>query len=103
MAITTRHTTSVGQRIAVFRAERGWTQGQLAEASGLTRWTILRLEASRRRPRLETLEKLSKALRKPVGVLLGWRGNGPMHVSGQEHAACHGRLSESQRTHPPKD
>ena len=53
------------------REEQGLTQGALADKAGLHRIYIAKLETGlERNPRLETLEKLAKALKVPASRLL---------------------------------
>jgi transcriptional regulator with XRE-family HTH domain len=49
------------KRIKSLRELRGWSQGRLAEASGVSRATINGLEAGRSRPVLDTVEAIAKA------------------------------------------
>ena len=60
----------IAWRVANLRKERGWTQQQLAEASGVHRITIVKLEASTLDPRVSTLSRLSLALGVGAGDLL---------------------------------
>lgn len=57
-------------RLKKMREERGWTQEFLAERVGVSRNTIARIEIGNRRPSLDLLERLAKALRVKVGELL---------------------------------
>lgn len=52
-----------------FRVSRVLTQGELAEASGLSLRQIIRLEAGQSRARPATVRKLAKALRIGVGKI----------------------------------
>ena len=52
----------MGSQIFAHRQERGWSQIQLAEESGVQRSTISNLESGARVPRLDTLLRLSDAL-----------------------------------------
>ena len=53
---------SVGEMLRDARRRSGLTQGQLATASGTTQSAIARLEAPGANPRLETLEKVLRAM-----------------------------------------
>ena len=53
-------------RLAEVRRAKGWTQEQLAAASGVHRVTIARIENGKASPNVETLERLARAL----GVLV---------------------------------
>jgi transcriptional regulator with XRE-family HTH domain len=44
------------------RRLRGWTQGELAEAAGVGRATITRLERGLREPRPGTMARIARAL-----------------------------------------
>jgi len=59
----------LGEAIAIVRSARGWTQEQLANASGVSRMTISRLELGERIPRRATLYRLAKALKIPSELL----------------------------------
>lgn len=52
----------VGDRLTHARTERGWTQVQLAEKSGVAEAHIGFIEQGRRRPTLVTLHKVTRAL-----------------------------------------
>lgn len=52
----------LGQKIRSLRLRRFWTQEQLAEASGVGRVTVARLEAGSGTPRLRTVRALADAL-----------------------------------------
>lgn len=60
-------TRRVAQRVAELRIERGLSQEALATRARLNRVTLARLEAARHPPRLDTLERIAKAL--GVGVV----------------------------------
>ncbi len=57
-------------RLKELRAKRKMSQADLAEASGVSREYIARLELGQQDPTLGTLEKLAKALRVKVGALV---------------------------------
>lgn len=58
-------------RIAEARVARGWSQQQLAEASGLTQQSIARYESGQRDPQTSAIKALSSALNVTVSYLLG--------------------------------
>lgn len=60
--------------IARIRVERGMTQQELADAAGLHRTTINRLENERTLASLQTLVTLATALQVPVGALIETEG-----------------------------
>ena len=57
-------------KLKALREQRGLTQEQLSEKSGVSRTYLARLETGRQDPTLSTLEKLAKALGVKVGRLL---------------------------------
>lgn len=59
-----------GARVRKARLERGWTQEDLAEESGLAAVQISRIERGVREIRLTTLLRLLDALEVPAGRLL---------------------------------
>ncbi len=59
-----------GMRLKRLREKRGWTQQVLAEKVGVSRVTIARVEIGNRKPSLELLYRLAKALKVKVGDLL---------------------------------
>lgn len=64
-----RRAEHIGKTIQKMRDEKGWTQTQLAEKSGLQQSHISRLEAGAHSPSWKTLEKIAKALDVEVGDL----------------------------------
>lgn len=66
MAIVDR----VAKRLKRLRAERGWSQVDLAERSGVSREYIARIETVKQEPTIGVLEKLARALRVKPGELL---------------------------------
>ena len=60
----------LGKRIKIARIELDMTQGDLAEAIGALQKSISRYETGTSFPTLETLEKLSKTLKKPFVYFL---------------------------------
>ncbi|WP_335645796.1 helix-turn-helix transcriptional regulator [Burkholderia pseudomultivorans] len=52
------------------RAERGWTQEDLAEHSGLDRSFIAHVERQVRNISLDNMERLARALDVPISKLL---------------------------------
>lgn len=51
----------IGTRIRAIRKEKGLTQAQLVEKSGLCRSYIVDLEAGRRNPTIQTLAAIAEA------------------------------------------
>ena len=61
---------SLGKRIAHLRKTRGLTQLELSVDSGLSQSFLCDLEAGRRNPSVETLERVAMALGVSLSVLL---------------------------------
>lgn len=59
------------ERLKRFRKEKGLTQVQLAELTGITARQIQNYEGGKARPRLDAAEKLAKALNVSADELLG--------------------------------
>ncbi len=53
-------------RLRVLRAEKNWSQAELADQIGVVRQTIVALEADKYAPSLPLAYKLSKVFGKPV-------------------------------------
>jgi ribosome-binding protein aMBF1 (putative translation factor) len=52
----------LGRTVRRMREERGWSQGRLATAAGMTQSAVARFEAGGTVPTLPVLERLAKAL-----------------------------------------
>jgi len=52
----------VGNRIAEFRKEKGWTQKDLAEAARLSRGYIAAIEEGNQKPKIKTVVMIAGAL-----------------------------------------
>jgi transcriptional regulator with XRE-family HTH domain len=78
---------SIGDRLRTARDRAGLTLDQLAEATGLSKAHLSRLESSERQPSIAALLDLSAALGVQVNVLLGENHDGePFSIStGTEH------------------
>lgn len=61
----------LGRRICDMRQRRGWTQVELAAASGLVQSSVCRYEKSGRMPTLPVLIRLAVALEVSSDYLLG--------------------------------
>ncbi len=61
----------VGPRLKRIRAQRGVTLAELAEATGISKSTLSRLEAGQRRPNLELLLPIAQAHQVPLDQLVG--------------------------------
>ena len=78
----------VGRVIRAHRGAQGMSLGDLARASGLSKTILAKIEAGDGNPSLETLWKISRALRVPLGQVLG-EDEGPRmrvirHGAGEE-------------------
>ena len=60
----------MANRVRDFRKQAGMTQQQLAEAAGIARITLVRIENGSYSPRFRTLDALAQALNRPVAHLL---------------------------------
>ncbi len=72
-ATMTRKSQEIGTTIRTLRERAGLSQEALARASGMIRANLSRIEASKHRPTLETLERIAKALKVPVADLIAVR------------------------------
>jgi len=61
--------TALGLAIFLARTLRGWSQTDLADASGLTNSMISEFERGRRNPSTKSLERLAEAMRIPLPAL----------------------------------
>jgi transcriptional regulator with XRE-family HTH domain len=66
----------ISERLRALRQQKGLSQGDLQERTGLLRCYISRLENSHTIPSIDTLEKLARALELPMYELL-YDGEGP--------------------------
>ena len=63
-------TALIGKRIKILRLERGLTQGNIEEDTGVSRSHISKIESGKvANPGLDTLEKIAKALKVSVSFL----------------------------------
>lgn len=60
---------SVGENIKIIRKEKGLTQKQLADKLGTTQQNLAQYENNKRKPKLETLQKIADALCTPLETL----------------------------------
>lgn len=61
---------SIGQRIRAAREQKGWTQEDLANRTGIARANIARLESGRHAPKIETLRRVAASLKLDAASLL---------------------------------
>lgn len=69
----TKTTHEVGATIRELREAKGLTQEELADAVGMMRNNISRIEAAKYRPTLDTMERIAKALKVSVADLIAPR------------------------------
>jgi transcriptional regulator with XRE-family HTH domain len=79
--------TSVGERIAALRRERGLSQASLAAATGVSRSAVAQWETDRAGQVTGNLSRIAQALDVSVEVLLhGEAARGPAGLTGDELA-----------------
>lgn len=61
---------TIGERIKELRIKKGLTQKQLANQTGLSEISIRKYEADERRPKIETIRKISTVLDSYIGYFL---------------------------------
>lgn len=85
--VTEATLASIGERLRSARDRAGLTLDQLAEATGLSKAHLSRLESSERQPSIAALLDLSATLGVQVNMLLGEdRDGAPLAISaGNEH------------------
>lgn len=69
--VTSMDDNVTGSRLLEAREAAGWSQGQLALRSGVSRSLISKIEAGERKPKQETLEALAAALYRSAEWLRG--------------------------------
>jgi XRE family transcriptional regulator, regulator of sulfur utilization len=70
----------IGRAVRGFRLGQGWSLGELARASGLSKTILARIERGDGNPSVETLWRVSQALRVPLGALLAPSGQPRVRV-----------------------
>lgn len=63
-------------RMRVLRAERDWTQAQLASLIGVSRQAIVAVENGKYDPALPLAFKIARAFEKSVEEVFIWEGDG---------------------------
>lgn len=53
---------TLGKNIRYYRKEKGYTQEQLAEITGISKMSIRRYETGERQPKIETVQKIADGL-----------------------------------------
>lgn len=82
---------AVGARLKCLRGQRGLTLTALADATGISKSTLSRLETGQRRPSLELLLPLAQTYRVPLDELVGAPGVEDPRVR-LEPRRVHGRV-----------
>jgi putative transcriptional regulator len=59
----------VKSRLRVLRAERGWSQGDVAERAGVSRQTINAIETEKYEPSLSLAFRLSAIFEQPIEAI----------------------------------
>ncbi len=88
----------IGLKIRQMREEKGLTQGDIENASGLLRGYISRVENGHTVPSIETLEKFAAALDVPLYRLFWPDGDGSTELS----VATSGKQEELAQTKSPE-
>ncbi len=70
MAIRSEATKRVAERVVELRIARNLSQEALAQRARINRVTLARLEHALHPPRLDTLERLARALGVPIAELV---------------------------------
>jgi putative transcriptional regulator len=65
----------VKNRIRVYRAERGWSQAELADRLGVSRQTVNAIENDRYDPSLPLAFEISRVLEAPIPEIFQYRGD----------------------------
>ncbi|KGP91247.1 DNA-binding protein [Pontibacillus chungwhensis BH030062] len=60
-------------KLVVYRAEKGWTQEQLAKRVGVSRQTIATLEKQKYNPSLILAFKIANAFKKPLTEVFDYK------------------------------
>ncbi|TCO60608.1 helix-turn-helix domain-containing protein [Actinocrispum wychmicini] len=82
----------VAPRLRRLRVQRGFTLAALAEATGISKSTLSRLESGQRRPSLELLLPLAAAYRVPLDDLVGAPEVGDPRVQLKPRRTPHGSV-----------
>ena len=69
--ITPAQAELLASRVRTVRVQRLWTQQQLAEASGVSRATVARIEANRLIPHMRSVAAIAQAMEVDPRELLG--------------------------------
>jgi transcriptional regulator with XRE-family HTH domain len=79
-----------GALLRAIRMRRGWSQLQLAEAAGVSRWAVSMAERGRLgKLRVEVVERLCAPLDARPDIRLRWRGSEADRLVNADHARMH--------------
>lgn len=82
---------TVGERIKKIRLEKCMTQKEVAEKCGINDANIRKYESGRQNPKIETVEKIAKALDVPITQLL------PYQIKADHNAKSIEDMTEEER------
>jgi putative transcriptional regulator len=67
-----RRDAMLSNRVAVYRAMRGWSQQNLADLVGVSRQTIMHIEKNKYNPSLVLAFKIALAFEEPIGNIFDY-------------------------------
>jgi transcriptional regulator with XRE-family HTH domain len=92
---------AIGRSIRAVRVKRGWRQADLAEAAGVSRQTVSRLEGGQLDDTpLATLRRVADALGIRITIEARWRGAELDRLLGARHSAMHEAVARLFETLP---
>lgn len=92
---------TIGERIKELRIKKGLTQKQLASQTGLSEISIRKYEADERRPKIETIRKISTVLDSYIGYFLsGYYGEYADDIA-EDFSASVKKVPQSMRIEVP--
>ena len=62
---------NIGDNIKMFRTQKGWTQEDVADKMGLTRFSIANWETGRRKPSVDAIKQLAAIFNVEIEHLIG--------------------------------
>lgn len=65
----------IKNRIKVLRAERDWTQADLADKVGISRQAVISIEKYKYTPSLELAFKIAEVFQVPINEVLEYKGD----------------------------
>lgn len=85
----------LARNVLRMRVQRGWTQKELAEHAGISQPRIAEIESARSNPRVDTLDKIARALNVQVSSLFHHREHGSRTTVKTSVAVSAGAASRS--------